>query len=121
MSPDAYNLQSVVVKTRRGRNAAYKKKGNPAVELVNKVIAHKDQNRVKNAEHYSVDTYENLILALDKFEVNFDSSRFWCNSSSLKSTWIPPSSSPPRNSPSRSRKPRRRTSTSRNPAGSTAW
>jgi len=79
MSPDVYNLQSVVVKPKRGRDAAYKKKGNPAVELVKKVIAHKDQNRVKNAEHYSVDTYEKLILALDKFEVNFDSSRFWRN------------------------------------------
>lgn len=79
LSPDAYNLQAVVVKPKRGRDAAYRKKGNPAVELVENVIKHKKDNRVESREHYKVDTYEKLIMALDQFDFDFDSSRFWRN------------------------------------------
>ncbi|MCR5352034.1 MAG: DUF5686 and carboxypeptidase regulatory-like domain-containing protein, partial [Bacteroidales bacterium] len=77
MSPDTYGIQAVVVKPKRRRDRVYRRRGNPAVELVRNVIRHKDENHVKSTPGYKVDNYEKLIMSLDKFDVNFDSSRFW--------------------------------------------
>ena len=77
MNPDTYGIQSVIVKPKRRRDRVYRRRGNPAVELVKNVIAHKAENHVKSTEGYKVENYEKLIMSLDKFDVNFDSSRFW--------------------------------------------
>ncbi len=77
LSPDTYGIQAVVVKPRRRRDNVYRRRGNPAVELVNNVIKHKWENHVQSSEGYKVRDYEKLIISLDKFDVNFDSSRFW--------------------------------------------
>ena len=77
MEPDTYGIQAVIVKPKRRRDRVYRRRGNPAVELVRNVIAHKDENRVQSTPGYKVDNYEKLIMSLDKFDVNFDSSRFW--------------------------------------------
>lgn len=77
LSPDTYGIQAVVVKLRRRRDNVYRRRGNPAVELVNNVIKHKWENHVQSSEGYKVRDYEKLIISLDKFDVNFDSSRFW--------------------------------------------
>ena len=77
MSPDTYGIQAVIVKPKRRRDRVYRRRGNPAVELVKNVIAHKEENHIRSREGYKVDNYEKLIMSLDKFDVNFDSSRFW--------------------------------------------
>ena len=77
MNPDTYGIQSVIVKPKRRRDRVYRRRGNPAVELVKNVIAHKEENHVMSAEGFKVDNYEKLIMSLDKFDVNLDSSRFW--------------------------------------------
>ena len=41
LTPDVYGLQDIVV-TPKNRKRDYKRKGNPAVELIKNVIAHKD-------------------------------------------------------------------------------
>ena len=77
LKSDAIGLQSAVVKPKRGREARYRRRDNPAVELVRNVIAHKDRNHIHNAGRYSSKDYDKLVLSLDDFRVNFDSSRFW--------------------------------------------
>ena len=77
MNPDTYGIQAVVVKPRRRRDRAYRRRGNPAVELVKNVIRHKDENHVNSTDGYKMENYEKLVMSLDKFEVNFDSSKFW--------------------------------------------
>jgi hypothetical protein len=53
-------LQTVVIKKERYRN-----KNNAAVELINKVIAHKSSNRLENHEYYQYKQYEKLELDLE--------------------------------------------------------
>ncbi len=77
MNPDTYGIQAVIVKPKRRRDRVYRRRGNPAVELVRNVIAHKEENRVQSTPGYKVENYEKLIMSLDRFDVNFDSSRFW--------------------------------------------
>ena len=72
---DAYGLQSAIVTPKR--NAPYRRRGNPAVELVEKVIARKEANHIHRLEQYSCKDYEKQVLYLDDFHVDFDSSRFW--------------------------------------------
>ena len=77
LKPDAYGLQSAVVTPKKGKDARYRRRNNPAVELALNVIAHKEQNHVRSLDHYKSADYDKLILSLDDFNVNFDSSRFW--------------------------------------------
>ena len=79
LKPDAYGLQSAVVTPKKGRDNRYRRRGNPAVELAENVIANKDRNHVRSVEQYKSADYDKLILSLDDFRVNFDSSRFWRN------------------------------------------
>ena len=50
-------LQEVVIKSGRYRN-----KGNPAVELIRKVIAHKANNRLESHDYYELKQYEKIEL-----------------------------------------------------------
>lgn len=54
------NLKEVVVKSGKYRN-----KNNPAVELIQKVIEHKDQNRKEAHEYYNFEKYEKVQFALN--------------------------------------------------------
>ena len=76
LQPDIYGLQDVVVTPKSAKKERYKRKGNPAVELIKNVIAHKDSNRIEHAGNYQVDTYEKLIMALDKFDMDFEKNAF---------------------------------------------
>ncbi len=84
MAPDTYGIQAVVVKPKRRRDRVYRRRGNPAVELVRNVIAHKEENHISSAPGYKVDNYEKLIMSLDKFDVDFDNNRFWNKLSFMK-------------------------------------
>ncbi len=70
LQPLTNDLDEVVVKT-----AKYRNRGNPAVELIQKVIAHKDQNRKENLTYVSYKKYEKSEFALnnitDKFRKGF--------------------------------------------------
>jgi len=61
-------VQEVTVKAGKQR---YKNKGNPAVELIERVIAHKDQNRREGFEHYQFDKYEKLRLDINNITEEF--------------------------------------------------
>ena len=62
----------------------YNKKENPAVQLMEKVIANKNKHRVQNHLAYEIDCYEKLTLYLDKIDFDFDSNWFWKDFSFLK-------------------------------------
>lgn len=75
MEPDVYTLQDVVVKPQRKRQT-YKRRGNPAVELIKEVIAHKDSLTTKTAPFYTADTYSRMSFALENFHPDFQKG-FW--------------------------------------------
>lgn len=70
LSPDVYNLDDIVV-TPKNRKQKYRRKGNPAVELIKEVIAHKDSATVRDTTFYTSDVYTKMSFALDNFHPNF--------------------------------------------------
>lgn len=79
---DGFGIQAVTVKP--SRKNKYSKKDNPAVDLIREVIAHKNENRLSSRDFYRASTYEKTTLSLDKFDFDFDSSRFWRNFAFVK-------------------------------------
>ena len=77
LTPDVYGLQDIVV-TPKNRKRDYKRKGNPAVELIKNVIAHKDSFCVRTADQYTAQTYSRMSFALDNIKVNWEKP-FWRN------------------------------------------
>ena len=77
MTPDVYGLQDIVV-TPKNRKREYKRKGNPAVELIKNVIAHKDSFYVTASDQYTAQTYSRMSFALDNLKMNFHKG-FWKN------------------------------------------
>ena len=75
LKPDVYNLQDIVV-TPNHRRQEYTRKGNPAVELIKNVIAHKDSLTPRTREQYTASTYHRQSFALDNFAPNFNKG-FW--------------------------------------------
>ena len=73
--PDTYALQDVIV-TPKKKKERYRRKGNPAVELIRNVIAHKDSANVKTRNYYTADAYARMSFALDNFTPNFQKG-FW--------------------------------------------
>ncbi|MBQ2540414.1 MAG: carboxypeptidase-like regulatory domain-containing protein [Paludibacteraceae bacterium] len=76
LEPEAMALEDVVVTPKKSREK-YRRKGNPAVELIKNVIANKDKNRVGHGDTYKVQSYEKLVLALEPFDYNLDKNAFW--------------------------------------------
>ncbi|MDR1983434.1 MAG: DUF5686 and carboxypeptidase regulatory-like domain-containing protein [Prevotellaceae bacterium] len=60
--PDALSIEESVVRPRRVR---YRKRDNPAVALMQKVIENKKRNRIEAHDYYEYESYEKLELALD--------------------------------------------------------
>ena len=77
LTPDVYGLQDIVV-TPKNRKREYKRKGNPAVELIKNVIAHKDSFYVTSGDQYTAQTYSRMSFALDNLKMNFQKG-FWKN------------------------------------------
>lgn len=63
--PSSYQLSEIVVKPKKEK---YKKKGNPAVEFVENVIARREQNDPRNHPYYSNERYEKMTFALNDYE-----------------------------------------------------
>lgn len=78
MQPDVYALQDVVVKPPKQSKQRYRRRGNPAVELIQNVISHKDSGNMKQADHYTASTYKRMSFALENFHPNFQKG-FWSN------------------------------------------
>ena len=73
LKPTAFEISEVVVKPNREK---YTRKDNPAVELIKKVIAHKNDNRIEAKPEYQTEVYEKLSLSLDNFNPNLDKNKF---------------------------------------------
>lgn len=69
LEPDVYNLGEVKVTASR-RNRHYSRHNNPAVDLVNDVIANKEVMRPQKDTTRT--EYEKTILALDRFDFDFE-------------------------------------------------
>ena len=61
-------LKEVVVSVKKAR---YKKKGNPAVELIRKVIKNKKTNSIESQSFYQYDQYEKIELDLNNISDKF--------------------------------------------------
>ena len=62
LKDDSRRLNEVVVKSKRGK---YKRKDNPAVELMRRVIAAKKKTDLNNHPYYQYDKYQKITLALN--------------------------------------------------------
>lgn len=66
LHPSNIGLNEVIV---RPVNKRYSRRGNPAVELINKVIENKERNRLKNVSNTQYEQYEKLTLYWDNFKL----------------------------------------------------
>ena len=73
LKPTSFELSEVVVKPKREK---YSRKNNPAVELIKKVIEHKNKNRIEAKPEYQTEIYEKLSLSLDDFNPNLEKNKF---------------------------------------------
>lgn len=55
------NLQNVVVKDKKQK---YRNKNNPAVELIRKVIEHKEENQMSSYQNAQYDKYEKMVASI---------------------------------------------------------
>ncbi|MDR0995350.1 MAG: DUF5686 and carboxypeptidase regulatory-like domain-containing protein [Tannerella sp.] len=69
LRPTTYALAEIVVKPKREH---YSRKDNPAVELIRKVIEHKNENRIEEHAEFERKQYDKLTFSLDNFNPNFD-------------------------------------------------
>lgn len=62
MRPDDIMLEEVVVKPKKEK---YSRKNNPAVELMKKVIAHKNNNKLEENDYYQYNKYQKITMSLN--------------------------------------------------------
>lgn len=62
-----FTLDAAVVKPKPER---YRRKDNPAVDLIRKVIADKDKNRPEGRDYYHVEEYDKLTLAINNYQLD---------------------------------------------------
>ncbi len=66
MQTQAVQMKTVEVKARK--RVRYKRKGNPAIWLINQVISHREENHVSNLEQVSFDKYEKFSADVNNFK-----------------------------------------------------
>ena len=69
MQPESIKLEGAIVKPKKEK---YKKKDNPAVELIRNVIANKEHNRIESKEYFKSDYHEKLTLSLDDYNPDLE-------------------------------------------------
>lgn len=77
LAPEVYAINEVVITPPKHKKEKYKRKGNPAVELMQQVIAHKDKNTVRALDNYKVRTYEKIGMSFDPFDFDLNRNKFW--------------------------------------------
>ena len=73
LSPTSFQIAEVEVRPTKER---YSRKDNPAVELIKKVIEHKNDNRIEAKDEYQSEVYEKLSMSLDDFNPNLEKTKF---------------------------------------------
>lgn len=68
LTPDVKVLNEVTV---RSQKTKYRNKNNPAVELIRKVIEHKERNRMDGFDYYEFEKYEKIRFALSNVTEKF--------------------------------------------------
>lgn len=76
LRPMGKNLEAITITEKRS-SKRYHRKNNPAVELVQAVIANKDRNHVSGIEYFDRKKYSKTNLAFDDFHPNFQRHLFW--------------------------------------------
>ncbi|HMM04961.1 MULTISPECIES: DUF5686 and carboxypeptidase-like regulatory domain-containing protein [unclassified Dysgonomonas] len=64
LEPEDKLLTEVIVRPQKEK---YSKKNNPAVELIKKVIAHKEENNITDFSYYQYKEYERIFFALNEY------------------------------------------------------
>jgi hypothetical protein len=77
LAEDRQVLTEVVVKS--GKKARYTNRNNPAVELIRKVIAHKDSNRLESFNYAEYQQYERIIFSLSDLSEKFKNKKSFKN------------------------------------------
>jgi len=73
LKPQTKQLNEVVVKP---QTTKYRNKDNPAVALINQVIAHKEENRKEQFNSFQYEKYEKIQFALSNLNEKFKSRRY---------------------------------------------
>ena len=68
LEEEGVQFESVTIVAKKGK---YRKKNNPAVELMRKVIENRDRNRLEAQDYYSYDKHEKLELDLNNITQEF--------------------------------------------------
>jgi hypothetical protein len=74
---ESKQLSEVVVKA--GKKSKYSNKNNPAVELIRKVIAHKESNRLEGYDYAEYKQYEKMVISLSDLSEKFKNKRIFKN------------------------------------------
>lgn len=77
LAPDEYHIETVNITA--PKRAKYSNKNNPAVELIRKVIAHKDENRLESYAYAEYQQYEKVSLGLSNLSEKFKNRKIFKN------------------------------------------
>lgn len=72
LNPESHNLGELTVKKQKYRN-----KNNPAVELIENVIANKGKNRKESLDYYENESYEKIQFAFNEISQKFKQKRIF--------------------------------------------
>ena len=73
----ANSIEEIVVQA--PRRAKYSNKNNPAVELIRKVVEHRDQNRLTGQEYAEFEQYEKVSLGMSNLDEKFKNRKIFKN------------------------------------------
>lgn len=65
LAPSSITLSEIVIKPKKEK---YRKKDNPAVAFVKKVIAARDSNNPRNHDYYQYDLYEKMVFGMNDYK-----------------------------------------------------
>ena len=75
--PKSNLMKTVEITASKKKRSRYRRRDNPAVELAERVIENKSQNRVHGLDQFRRRAYEKTTIALDNFYPDFENKRLW--------------------------------------------
>lgn len=75
--PKSNVMKTVEIKASKKKRKRYRRRNNPAVELAERVIENKSQNRIQSLNQFHRRAYEKTIIALDNFYPDFENKALW--------------------------------------------
>jgi len=76
LEEEGYKLDNVTILGKKGK---YRKKNNPAVDLMRNVIANRDKNRIESQDYYEFDKHEKLELDFNNITEEFKNRKSFKN------------------------------------------